>query len=52
MIPNWHLPADRVLYWNKFSKPDVPVNSGLMTSRWWFDEVKANALGGQNLWAG
>ncbi len=44
VVPNWYLPADRILYWDKFSRPGIAVKSGVMTSRWWFDEAKAQAL--------
>lgn len=45
VIPNWHIQADRILYWDKFSRPGVPVKVGAMITRWWFDEAKAEALG-------
>ncbi len=44
VVPNWHLAADRILYWDKFSRPDVPLKDGVMISRWWFDKDKAAAL--------
>lgn len=44
VIPNWHIPADRILYWDKFSRPDTPIKSGVMTNRWWFDQAKATQL--------
>ena len=44
VIPNWHIRADRVLYWDKFSRPAVATKNGVMTSRWWYDDVKAQAL--------
>ena len=44
VIPNWHIQADRVLYWGKFSRPAMATKNGVMTSRWWYDDVKAQAL--------
>ncbi len=44
VIPNWHIAADRVLYWNKFSRPTIPVKVGVMVNRWWYDPVKAANL--------
>ncbi|MEJ1463585.1 MAG: extracellular solute-binding protein [Candidatus Sedimenticola sp. (ex Thyasira tokunagai)] len=44
VIPNWYMPADRILYWDKFSRPEVTIKSGVMTGRWWFDEEKAERL--------
>ena len=44
VVPHWHIRSDRVLYWDKFSRPAVPVRTGVMTSRWWYDAQKATAL--------
>ena len=44
VVPHWHIRADRVLYWDKFSRPTIPVRSGVMRSRWWYDAQKAAAL--------
>ncbi len=44
VIPNWHIRSDRILYWDKFSRPDTPTKSGAMPARWWFDENKARIL--------
>ncbi len=44
VIPNWHIPADRVLYWDKFGRPDKLIKSGVLTSRWWFDDKRAARL--------
>ena len=44
VVPHWHIRADRVLYWDKFGRPTEPVRTGVMTSRWWFDEARAQAL--------
>ncbi len=44
VIPNWHLRNDRILYWDKFSRPEVTPDSGTSTSLWWFDPEKAERL--------
>jgi microcin C transport system substrate-binding protein len=44
VVPHWYIRADRVLYWDKFSRPATPVRSGVMRSRWWYDTQKAAAL--------
>jgi microcin C transport system substrate-binding protein len=44
VIPGWHLSADRVLYWDKFSYPDVSPKRGVQFDTWWFDQAKAVAL--------
>lgn len=44
VVPNWHLAADRILYWDKFGRPDVPLKNGVNFMRWWFDEAKIDRL--------
>lgn len=44
VIPNWHIRSDRILYWDKFSRPSTPTKSGAMISRWWYDAGKAEML--------
>ena len=44
VIPNWHIRVDRVLYWNKLSRPEVTPILGTSSNFWWFDEAKAAAL--------
>ena len=46
IIPNWYLPATRVLYWDKFGKPETYPPYGLsFPNAWWFDQTKAAASG-------
>ena len=44
IIPAWHLQVDRILYWDKFSFPEITPDNGTSTSYWWYDEAKAAAL--------
>nr|VFK56358.1 MAG: microcin C transport system substrate-binding protein [Candidatus Kentron sp. TUN]VFK60649.1 MAG: microcin C transport system substrate-binding protein [Candidatus Kentron sp. TUN]VFK69944.1 MAG: microcin C transport system substrate-binding protein [Candidatus Kentron sp. TUN] len=44
VIPNWHHTADRLLYWDKFSRPDHIAPTGISLHRWWYDEAKAARL--------
>jgi microcin C transport system substrate-binding protein len=44
IIPNWHAAADRVLSWNKYSRPSLVPYQGTSTDYWWFDEAKAQRL--------
>jgi len=43
IVPHWFASFDRVLYWNKYSRPDVELPYGYRTNRWWYDEAKAAA---------
>ncbi len=44
VIPNWYLSVDRILYWDKFSRPEVIPRRGTSVSYWWFDPAKAERL--------
>ncbi len=44
VVPHWHIPYDRTLYWNKFSRPAITPMKGTSTGLWWFDEAKAAKL--------
>ncbi len=44
VVPAWHLVADRILYWDKFSRPAVTPRQGTATTYWWFDAEKAARL--------
>ena len=42
VVPMWHIPYQRVAYWNRFGKPDTQPDHSLgFPSIWWFDEAKA-----------
>lgn len=44
VIPNWHLRYQRILYWDKFSRPAATAKFGTSTDLWWFDTDKAARL--------
>jgi microcin C transport system substrate-binding protein len=44
VIPNWHIRVDRILYWNKFSRPGITPKNGTSTDYWWYDEDRAAKL--------
>jgi microcin C transport system substrate-binding protein len=49
LVPNFHLAAFRIAYWNKFGKPDKrpdPLYSYGGTG-WWVDPAKESALAGR-----
>ena len=41
VIPHWHLDYDRLVYWNKFRKPEVTPLQGTQFSTWWIDPESA-----------
>jgi len=44
VVPNWHVRTDRILYWDKFSRPALVPKNGTSIDTWWFDADKARAL--------
>jgi len=44
VIPQWHLRFQRILYWNKFSRPETPSKNGTSIAYWWYDAEKAARL--------
>ncbi len=44
VVPNWHLAAQRIVYWNKFGRPAVTPYKGVAIDSWWFDPDKAAKL--------
>lgn len=42
VIPQWYLPAYRIAYWNKFSKPKVSPNYEIGLSTWWLTKAEGN----------
>ncbi len=48
VVPNWHIQAYRVAFWDKFGRPEALQKYGLgMLANWWIDPAKAAALAGQ-----
>jgi microcin C transport system substrate-binding protein len=47
VVPHWHIPYDRVAYWNKFGRPKVVPMQGVQLDAWWIDPQKAKALKGK-----
>jgi microcin C transport system substrate-binding protein len=44
-IPQWYLPAQRLVFWDKFGRPAKPTIRGYDLFTWWVDEKKEAALG-------
>ena len=40
VIPNWHVPYDRIVYWNRFGYPNVTPDRGNQFFAWWIDPKK------------
>ena len=47
VIPNWHIPYDRIVFWDKFGYPKKPTIGGADVMTWWFDPAKAARLRGR-----
>jgi microcin C transport system substrate-binding protein len=44
VVPHWYLAADRVAYWDRFSRPSISPKTGFDSSTWWVDAQKDAAL--------
>ena len=40
VIPHWHIPYDRYVYWDRFAQPAVIPDQGAQFFAWWIDPVK------------
>lgn len=44
VIPHWHIPYDRLVFWNRFGQPAVTPDQGTQFNAWWIDSEKDKAL--------
>jgi microcin C transport system substrate-binding protein len=44
VIPQWHIQAFRVAYWNKFARPKIAPKYALGFDTWWVDATKEAAV--------
>ena len=44
VIPQWHIPYDRLVYWDRFGRPEVTPTQGVQFDTWWIDARKVEAL--------
>ena len=44
VIPHWHIPYDRLVYWNKFDRPEKLTIRGTAINNWWVDPAKEAAI--------
>ena len=44
VIPQWHIASDRLIYWNRFGRPETTPPSGFQLDTWWLDVEKAATL--------
>lgn len=45
VVPQWYFPFDRLVYWDKFGRPEtLPSQSSAVLQTWWIDADKAKKL--------
>lgn len=45
VVPQWYISGDRIVYWNKFGKPETKPKFALgFLNTWWVDEDKLSTL--------
>ena len=40
VVPHWHIPYDRLVYWDRFKQPAVTPDQGVQFMAWWIDPAK------------
>ncbi len=43
VVPNWHIAAQRIVYWDIFGRPKKSPYKGVNIMTWWLDPAKAGA---------
>ena len=41
LVPGWHANSDRVIWWDKFGRPDIKPKYNVGLSTWWVDPDKS-----------
>jgi len=44
VVPQWHIAADRVAWWNRFGRPAIKPEFGVGFMSWWVDPAKDAAI--------
>jgi len=47
VVPHWHIDYDRVLFWDKFGRPEVTPAAGVQFGAWWVDPEREARLRGR-----
>lgn len=45
LVPHWHIPHDRIAFWDRYGQPEIIPTQGAQTDAWWIDPAKDAALG-------
>lgn len=40
VVPHWHIPYDRLVFWNRFGQPDKTPDQGAQFMSWWVDPAR------------
>ncbi|MDG4556308.1 MAG: hypothetical protein P9F19_02780 [Candidatus Contendobacter sp.] len=49
VVPHWHIPYDRIAFWDKFGYPGITPLHGVQLDTWWIDPAKDGALSQQRV---
>ncbi len=44
IVPHWHIPHDRIAFWDRYGRPEVVPAQGVVLDAWWIDPEKEAAL--------
>ncbi len=48
LVPHWHIPHDRIAFWDRYGRPDDIPTQGAQLDTWWIDLEKEDTLGKRN----
>ena len=41
MVPHWHTQTARLVFWDRFARPQVEVRTGFVLDDWWVDKARS-----------
>jgi len=44
VVPHWHIPYDRLVFWNRFGRPAKTPDQGTQFMAWWIDPARDSKL--------
>ncbi len=47
VVPHWHIDYDRVLFWDKFGRPEITPTAGVQFGAWWVEPEREARLRGR-----
>ena len=42
VIPHWNINSFRIIYWNKYQRPEIRADYGLVLDSWWSANINSD----------